>query len=300
MPIDFVDTIVAEELSSQATASTSTIEPSNSPPKPTNRHLFLPSLLSESSDDLVRVRSELLNMLVAGRDTTSAVLTNSLFELPRHPAIYARLRAEIDAHASSPPTYDELKKMKYLRAFVNESLRLHTILPSNSRQALKDTTLPRGGGPDGTAPVFVPKGVYVAFQSHSMHRRRDIWGDDADEFVPERWLDEETPTHNNDADSSNNNNSGKGDGSAGTATGTSTGIRPGWAYVPFNGGPRVCIGQNFALTQVMFVLARLMQVFDIESRDDGPWTEKIALTCVNLGGAKVGLRKRTAAAVDVA
>jgi cytochrome P450 len=95
-----------------------------------------------------------------------------------------------------------------------------------------------------------------------MYRRRDIFGDDADEFRPERWLE--------------------------------PGFRPGWAFAPFSGGPRVCIGQNFANTQAMFVVVRMVQGFDIEGRDNGEWREKLSLTCVGDGGCKVGLRRKGA------
>jgi len=143
---------------------------------------------------------------------------------------------------------------------LNESQRIHPIVPSNSRQSVTDTTLPRGGGPDGSAPIFIPKGTFVAYHVYSMHRRHDIFGADADEFRPERWLE--------------------------------PGFRPGWAYIPFSGGPRVCIGQNFALTEAMYVVVRMLQRFEIESRDGEAWRERISVTCVGDGGCKVGLRRR--------
>lgn len=86
-----------------------------------------------------------------------------------------------------------------------------------------------GGGPDGTAPVFLPKGSEINFSSHVLQRRHDIWGSDADEFVPARWKK----------------------------------LRPGWNYVPFNGGPRVCIGQQYALTESGYIVVRMLQKFDI-------------------------------------
>ena len=57
----------------------------------------------------------------------------------------------------------------------------------NSREAFEDTVLPVGGGPDGKSPIFVPKGRVVAWSVFAMHRRKDFFGEDADEFRPERW-----------------------------------------------------------------------------------------------------------------
>jgi cytochrome P450 len=60
-------------------------------------------------------------------------------------------------------------------------------VPVNGRYANKDTTLPRGGGPDGKSKIFVPKGSACEYSVHVMHHRKDLWGDDAEEFKPERW-----------------------------------------------------------------------------------------------------------------
>lgn len=68
------------------------------------------------------------------------------------------------------------------------------------------------------------------------------------------------------------------------------GLRPGWEYLPFNGGPRICIGQQFALTEASYTTIRLCQEFShIESRDPDPWREWLTLTCVGAGGCKVVL-----------
>ena len=72
------------------------------------------------------------------------------------------------------------------------ALRLDPPVPSNSRIASKDTVLPLGGGPDGLSPVFVRKGTMIAYHVTAMHRRKDIWGEDACEFKPERWEKETT------------------------------------------------------------------------------------------------------------
>ncbi|EMD00887.1 hypothetical protein BAUCODRAFT_187941 [Baudoinia panamericana UAMH 10762] len=230
------------------------------------RYTFMDELVRQT-DNPIRIRSELLNVLLAGRDTTASLLTNVWFVIARRPDIWAKLQAEVDTLNGVQPTYEQVKDMKYLRAVLNESLRLHPVVPLNSRQAQEDTTLPVGGGPDGAAPFFVKKGQFVAWNVYGMHRRKDYYGEDAEEFKPERWLD--------DAET------GK------------KGLRPGWEYLPFNGGARICLGQQFALTEATYTTVRLCQAFEeLESRDDRPWTEMITLTCVNLHGAKVALTPR--------
>ena len=183
------------------------------------RLTFLQQLSAETSDK-VRIRSELLNLLLAGRDTTAAVLSNVFFMLARLPNVQKRLRKEItDVVGDRLPSYEDLKNMKYLRATLNEALRLYPVVPGESRQAISDTVLPLGGGKDEASPVMVKKGQVVAWSPYTLHRREDIYGEDAAEFKPERWLD--------------------GEGVEG-----SKGLRVGWEYVPFNGGPRICIGRK--------------------------------------------------------
>jgi cytochrome P450 len=100
-----------------------------------------------------------------------------------------------------------------------------------------------------------------------MHRRKDFYGEDAEEFRPERWLDD-------------------------PATGRK-GLRTGWEFLPFNGGARICLGQQFALTEAGYTVVRMVQAFSkIESRDLNDWTEGLTLTCVNKNGAKVALTRR--------
>lgn len=248
---DFVDTFVEKGLAKRSTLLSE--KPNNS-----SRYIFIDELVRQTTDR-VRIRSELLNILLAGRDTTASLLSNVWWMLSKRPDVWARLREDVDSLGGERPTFEQLKDLKYLRAVLNESLRVHPVVPTNSREAVVDTTLPVGGGPDGNAPIFIPKGQVVVWSVYAMHRRKDYYGDDADEFKPERWLGEK-------------------------------GLRPGWEYLPFNGGPRICLGQQFALTEASYTTVRLMQEFkDIESRDPEPWREWLTLTCVGAGGCKVAL-----------
>ena len=84
------------------------------------RYIFLHELVKQTSDP-VQIRSELLNILLAGRDTTASLLSNLWFILARRPDIWQKLRTEVDALGGEPPTYQQIKDMKYLRAVLNES-----------------------------------------------------------------------------------------------------------------------------------------------------------------------------------
>lgn len=195
-------------------------------------YVFLEGLATETRDPL-ELRSQLLNILLAGRDTTASLLSWTLLLLARNPEIFQKLRQviiETFGTWSNPQnlTFSALKSCQYLQYCMNEVLRLYPVVPFNRRVATRDTTIPRGGGPDGMSPVFIPKGGSVMYTTFVMHRRKDIWGEDVEEFKPERW----------------------------------TNRKAGWEYLPFNGGPRICIGQQFALTEAGYVLVRLLQRFD--------------------------------------
>ncbi|KAK3044892.1 hypothetical protein LTS18_015124 [Coniosporium uncinatum] len=132
----------------------------------------------------------------------------------------------------------------------------------NGRRAAKDTSIPLGGGPDGQSPVFIGKGTEVGYSVHIMHRRKDLWGEDAEEFKPARW----------------------------------SGRRVGWEYLPFNGGPRICLGQQFALTELSYVIVRMLQRFDEIDGSQVVEREKLhGLTLTNCPGNGVPIRMRKAA-----
>lgn len=147
--------------------------------KGAERYVFLYEFVKNTQDP-VRIRSELLNVLLAGRDTTASLLGNVFFELARRPDIWMKLRKEVDRLDGKHPSFEEIKNMKYLRYVLNEALRLYPIVPYNSRMAITDTVLPLGGGPDGKSPILVPAGRTVGWLLHTIHRRQDIYGEDAE------------------------------------------------------------------------------------------------------------------------
>jgi cytochrome P450 len=196
------------------------------------RYVFADEL-AKSTQDRDEIRDQLLNIMIAGRDTTSGLLGFTLWELARRPDVFDKLRSvvlETFGTYANPRNLDfaSLKGCTYLQHTLQEGLRLYPSVPINMRWAVRDTVLPRGGGPDGKSPVFVPKGTELSYCVYSMHRREDLWGQDAADFRPERWVNR----------------------------------KAGWEFLPFNGGPRICLGQQYALTTAAYFMVRLVQRFD--------------------------------------
>ncbi|PCG93404.1 Cytochrome P450, E-class, CYP52 [Penicillium occitanis (nom. inval.)] len=237
--------------------------------KVSDRYVFLQALANDTQDPKV-LRDNILNLLIAGRDTTASLLSSVLFYLSHAPDVWERLRREIideygdAANPTGEITHAKIKNMRYLRYVLNEALRLLPPVPINSRMSFKDTSLPRGGGPDGKGPIFVKKNTVIPFSLYSMHRRTDIWGSDAEEFRPERWKE-----------------------NASSRT---------WEYIPFNGGPRICLGQQYALIEASYTLIRLAQNFDTLENDGGsPVPDaKVDLTLTHRNGVHVRLYKSKA------
>lgn len=181
-------------------------------------YTFLHAIAAYTRDRDV-LRDQLVAVLLAGRDTTAVTLSWLFYEISRNPEIVRKLRQEIIEYVGldRTPTYDNLKSMKYLQHTLNETLRLYPVVPYNVRIALKDTTLPHGGGPNGDEPIAVLKDTPIGYSTLVMQRREDIYPPSSSgfphymSFVPERW-ESWTPKA--------------------------------WTYIPFNGGPRICIGQR--------------------------------------------------------
>ncbi|KAF5639064.1 cytochrome P450 monooxygenase 52A13 [Fusarium sp. NRRL 52700] len=152
-----------------------------------NRHDSLLRQLASSGVSKEKIRAELLSVLIAARDTTSNLLGNLFFVLARRPDIWTKIRDEVKHLDTKEPTYEQLRHLTYAKYCINESFRLHPPVPSNGRMAYRDTVLPRGGGSNGDQTIHVPKGSMVNYTVYAMHRRRDLYGQDADEFRPERW-----------------------------------------------------------------------------------------------------------------
>ncbi|KAH7040026.1 cytochrome P450 [Microdochium trichocladiopsis] len=227
---------------------------------------FMDQILRESSSKTA-ARSQLLNILLAGRDTTACCLSWTFRLLVRHEKVMSHLRKEIELVMpdSEHPTREQIARMPYLASVVKESLRLYPPVPLNIREAVTSTILPVGGGVDGKNPILVRKGEVVVFSQYITSRRRNIFGDDAEEFRPERWLADKTSEIED-------------------------------AFFAFNSGPRRCLGEDFALAEVYYTIIRLLKAFPlIQLPADEPnevlGTERQRLTLVlaSENGCRVSL-----------
>ncbi|CAG8957897.1 hypothetical protein HYFRA_00000237, partial [Hymenoscyphus fraxineus] len=223
--------------------------------------------LHHDSHDLQLARDQVLNVLIAGRDTTAATLSYAFHLLLENPRVLKRLRHEIYIIIGDEKeiTRAQIQQMPYLHNILQETLRLYPPVPINTRFCRKTTTLPRGGGPDGSAPLLVREGMPVAYSVYHMHRRMDLYGPDPLTFRPERW-----------------------------ECGELSGI--GWGYLPFNGGPRVCLGKDFGLMLASCGIIRILQEFpDIKLApgeglgDPERELQNLSLTLSNARGCKVTL-----------
>ncbi|KAJ3868116.1 cytochrome P450 [Lentinula novae-zelandiae] len=206
---------------------------------------FLDHLMRSTDDDQI-IRDEIVNILVAGRDTTASLLTFAIYVLTERPELTERLRKEILEFVGSNarPTYKNIADMKYLRAFLNgltfsgwksdilmkfnpETLRLYPPVPFNSRYSKTSIVLP---AKNGQPPLYIPAGVNVFL----MHRRADLWGPDSLEFDPDRFIDDRAQRYL---------------------------IPNPFIFAAFNAGPRICIGQQFAYNEASYFLIRFLQSF---------------------------------------
>ncbi|KAJ7248671.1 cytochrome P450 [Mycena rebaudengoi] len=182
------------------------------------------------TDDHTILADEILNITAAGRDTTAGLLTFTIYMLTEHPEILTKLRKEIlrIVGPTQRPTFDNFRDVRYLRV---KTLRLYCPVPFNMRIAVQPTLFCSN---KDEWPLFIPAGTRCAFSTLLMHRRKDLWGPDALEFDPERFLDERLHKY----------------------------LTPNpFIFLPFNAGPRICLGQQFAYHESSFFLVRLLQTF---------------------------------------
>lgn len=217
---------------------------------------FLVDMRGEDADDR-QLRDDLMTMLIAGHETTAAVLTWATFMLAQNPEKVMKAQEEVDnVLGDRVPTWDDIKNLRYIRLIVAEALRLYPQPPLLIRRSLKPDTLPGGfkGDSNGYA---IPKGVDLFISVYNLHRSPYYW-DNPEKFEPERFLEEK---------------SGDGidgwagfDPKRGQSSLYANEVMADFAFLPFGGGPRKCVGDQFALMESTVALAMVMQKFDFELR----------------------------------
>ncbi|KAL0913397.1 hypothetical protein M5K25_016856 [Dendrobium thyrsiflorum] len=182
------------------------------------------------------LRDIMLNFVIAGKDTTAGTLSWFMYLLCKHPSIQEEIFQEVKeitqaeqdiciSEFAEKITEDSLDKMKYLHAALFETLRLYPSVPLDSKSCFSDDTLPDG--------FNVNRGDVVFYMPYPMGRMEILWGDDAEKFQPKRWLD--------------------GDGSIRNES-------P-FKFTAFQAGPRICLGKDFAYTQMKIFAAVLLHFF---------------------------------------
>jgi cytochrome P450 len=171
-----------------------------------------------------QIRDEAMTIFLAGHETTANAMSWTWHLLGTHPEIEAKLRREIERVLGDRlPAMDDVPKLEFTRAVIAESMRLFPPAWTMGRRAIEPHTI---GGYE------IEKGALVLLSQWVVHRDARWWTD-AESFAPERWLD----------------------GSRFPGPGS----RPKYAYFPFGGGNRVCIGESFAWTEAILLLATIAQ-----------------------------------------
>lgn len=182
----------------------------------------------------------MITFLIAGHETTSGMLSFTFYYLLKSPEAYSKAQEEVDTVIGKGPiTVDHLSKLPYLNAVLREALRLQSTAPSIGLMAKEDTTL------GGKYPI--KKGVPIIALLPMVHRDPIAYGEDAEEFRPERMLDAEFDRRNKEFPN---------------------------CWKPFGNGMRACIGRPFAWQESLLILAMLLQKFNI-SLDDASYQLKI-------------------------
>ncbi|PHS13750.1 MAG: hypothetical protein COA78_06585 [Blastopirellula sp.] len=200
------------------------------------------------------IREEVLGMIIGGHETSSAALTWIFYELHQNPEVQQKLFDEIDQVIGNRPlTMEDVPKLKYTKMVIDETLRMHPPFWFENRNTINEVEL---GG------TRLPKGAMIAFSRYSLHRHENFW-EAPNKFNPLRF----------EPDNEENR-------------------RSSYAYIPFGGGPRTCIGIHFAVLELVVILATISQRFQVIV-DESDYHQMAAhLTMTPKYGLKVRLQSR--------
>ena len=199
------------------------------------------------------VRDQVVTIFMAGHETTALALTWTWYLLALHPGVTERFHAELDqVLGGRAPGFDDLPRLRYTRMILEESMRLYPPAHTMSRQALEEDTV------EG---YRVRKGSMIFIVPWLIHRHRLLW-ERPEVFDPERFAPEQAAA------------------------------RPRFAYLPFGGGPRICIGAGFAMTEALIILAMLGQRYRLRLVDGFPVEPVGLITLRPRRGLRMTLERR--------
>ncbi|KAB2580149.1 Cytochrome P450 [Lasiodiplodia theobromae] len=211
-----------------------------------------------SDEDLV---NQMMTFLAAGHETTATSLTWVAYLLAKHPDVQKRLREEIRANLPSPEsgkqiTSTDIDRLPYLNAVCNEVLRFYAPVPMTLRISDRDTTI---------LGKFIPKGTTIVLSPWATNTSKELWGEDAMEFNPDRWL--------------------------GTGRANTGGADSNYSFLTFLHGPRSCIGQAFAKAEFACLVAVWIGKFEMElANPDAELELQSGITARPKGGLPVKLK----------
>ncbi|KAG0211625.1 hypothetical protein BGX28_007676 [Mortierella sp. GBA30] len=228
----------------------------------------------------LELRDVFVNFMIAGRDSTSQALTWQFYSLMANPRVMSNVVREIDVvlQGSHSYTYETMMQgLPYLKAVFHETLRLYPPVPKHIKMAVEDDCLPGG--------VRVYKGEVIGMSVWCMARNTDVWGPDAELFVPERWLIESTASDTSSVEHKKSNTSPFGKFRSESP----------YKFPSFNAGPRLCIGQTFATLQAMVTTCLLLQKYKFTLQPgQKPAVAKRSVTMPMLHPLKVVVEQRVA------
>nr|GAT44510.1 cytochrome P450 [Mycena chlorophos] len=193
------------------------------------------------ADDVVV--AQIPTFFTAGHETTSTAVSWALYALASHPDVQRTLRAELNTLGTDQPSFEALNALTYLDAVVREVMRLYSAVAFTNRVAVEDDVVPLAKGDewvdqDGKVwdSILVKKGQMIYVPVAAVNRDREIWGEDADEFRPERW----------------------------TSVPAGANAVPGvYSHLfTFLGGPHNCIGWRFSVAETKSLIFTLIRAFE--------------------------------------
>ena len=212
----------------------------------------------EKLDDL-NIRYQIITFLIAGHETTSGLLSFTIYELLHHPEALAKAYEEVDRvlgnDLNAQPTFNQVNQLRYISQILSETLRLWPTAPAFSVYPLKDEEIIGG-------KYKVTKNEDIAVLIPMLHRDTSIWGNDVEDFKPERFSLEEEQN------------------------------RPADAFKPFGNGQRACIGRQFALQEAALILGMLLQRYKFIDHTNYQFKIKETLT-LKPENFKIKIKKRT-------